>query len=274
MTTLLRLKPWAFGAATPVAADGLTPDRIADLDQKALAALPIPIGNRPCPAGDLFDVRGGGSDDVVLEGDLGRFSHLGDGMSRGRLTIRGPAGPRAGSGMRGGELRISGDAGPYAGEGMRGGRLVIDGNAGDHLAAPLSGRPHGLNRGTILVRGSVGAMAGFRMRRGAIAIAGEAGPGAGTAMLAGSLFLLGGAGPGAGALMQRGTIVAARRCATLPTFRSSGGGVFPWLRLYYDALRALEFGVPSRMDAARYERLVGDLSGGGQGEILMLEDEA
>jgi formylmethanofuran dehydrogenase subunit C len=155
---------------------------------------------------------------------------------------------------------------------MRGGRLRIDGAAGDHLAAPLPGRPHGLNRGTILVRGSAGAMAGFRMRRGVIVIAGETGPGAGTAMLAGSLFLLGGAGPGAGALMQRGTIVSTRRCAALPTFRSSGGGVFPWLRLYYDALRALAVPLPDRIDAARYERLVGDLSGGGQGEILMLED--
>jgi formylmethanofuran dehydrogenase subunit C len=266
MTTLLRLKPWAFGAMVPVAAGSLTPDRIAGLDQKALAALPIPVGNRPCPAGDLFHIRDGGSDDVVLEGDLGRFAHLGEGMSRGRLTIRG------GSGMRGGELRIAGDAGPYAGEGMRGGRLVIEGAAGDHLAAPLPGHSHGLNRGTILVRGSAGAMAGFRMRRGVIAISGETGPGAGTAMLAGSLFLLGGAGSGAGALMRRGTIVSALRCATLPTFRSSGSATFPWLRLYYDALRALAVPLPARIDAARYERFVGDLSGDGQGEILMMEE--
>ncbi len=273
MTTLLRLKPWAFGAAMPVEAGSLSPDRVAGLDSKALAALPIHVGNQACTAGELFDITGRGSDDVVLEGELGRFSHLGAGMSRGRLTVRGPAGPRAGSGLRGGELWIAGSAGPYAGEGMRGGRLRIDGSAGDHLAAPLPGRPHGLNRGTILVLGSAGALAGFRMRRGTIVIAGEAGPGAGTAMLAGSLFLLGGVGPGAGALMQRGTIVTARRCTTLPTFRSSGSGSFPWLRLYYDALRALQVPLPAAIDGARYERRVGDLSGGGQGEILMLEDE-
>jgi formylmethanofuran dehydrogenase subunit C len=274
MTTVLRLKPGILDRPIPVDAASLSPDRAAGLTAHEVSELPLLVGRTEERAGDLFDVDGAGSEDLVLEGDLSCFSRLGAGMARGRLTVRGSAGPRAGSGMSGGLLRIEGDAASRAGEGMRGGALVIEGSAGDHIGAPLAGQSHGMNRGTILVLGDAGAMAGFRMRRGTIVITGDAGPGAGTAMLAGSLFVFGRLGAGAGALMRRGTIVTARPFDPLSVFPEEGRSRRPWLTLYYDAIEAAGVGLPAGARAAEYRRHVGDISGAGQGEILVMEPPA
>jgi len=273
MTTRLRLKPGSHDRPIPVDAASLSPDRIAPLSARQVADLPLVVGKGTERAGDLLEVEGDGSEDVLIEGDLSTFSRLGAGMSHGRLTIQGATGPRAGSGMRGGVLRILGDAASHAGEGMRGGALLIEGSAGAHLAAPLTGESHGLNRGTILVRGETGAMAGFRLRRGTLVIVGDAGAGAGTAMLAGSLFVFGRLGEGAGALMRRGTIVALRTHRPLPVFLPAGRSRWPWLRLYYDALEAAGVALPPGARAGVYARHVGDVSSEGRGEILILEAE-
>jgi formylmethanofuran dehydrogenase subunit C len=278
----LVLKPWRFPAGLPVEAACLSPDRLGGRTRQEIAALPILVGNRPEPVGDLFDIDMGsaggsstdGAVDLVVDGDLSAFALVGAGMTRGRMTVRGAVGPRAGSAMRGGVLQITGDAGPRAAEGMTGGALIVDGSAGHHLAAPLAGRAHGLDRGTIIVRGDAGAMAGFRMRRGILVIGGDAGPGAGTAMIAGTIVMLGAPSDGAGALMKRGTIVAARPFDPLSVFLPSGRGRFPFLRLYEDALVAAGVPVPAGMSGASYTRFVGDISGGGQGEILIMEAHA
>src|SRR6059036_3747402 len=178
MPTRLKLKGRAAEDRIPVEAPGLRPDRLAGLSRRAVEDLPAHVGNRRERLGDLFEVEGDGTEDVEIEGDLSRFALVGAGLSRGRLTVRGAVGPRAGSGMNGGILSIEGSAGDYAGEGMSGGLLRILGDVGDHLAAPLPGRPRGMNRGTILVRGNAGRMAGMLMRRGTIVIAGDAGPAA------------------------------------------------------------------------------------------------
>jgi len=271
MTTTLRLKTGLFDRPIPVDAASLSPDHTAGLTVREIADLPILVGRTTERAGDLFDIEGAGSEDLMIEGDLGSFSRLGAAMTRGRLTLSGAVGPRAGSGMSGGILRIEGDTASHAGEGMRGGALLVEGSAGVFLGAPLAGHAHGVNRGTILVRGDAGAMAGFRMRRGTIVIKGDAGPGAGTAMLAGSLFVLGRLGEGSGALMQRGTIMTARPFDPPATFLESGRSRWPYLGLYYDALEAAGVVLPAGARTAEYRRHVGDLSSAGQGEILILE---
>jgi formylmethanofuran dehydrogenase subunit C len=248
---------------------------MAGLDRADVARLPILVGRRAEPLGDLFAIGGdgGGGDDIVVEGDLASFERVGAGMTRGRLTVRGPVGARAGSGMSGGVLAVEGSAGARAGEGMRGGALLVGGSAGAHLAAPLPGRL-GLDRGTIVVRGSAGPMAAFRMRRGLVGIGGDAGPGAGTSLIAGSLFILGKAGAGAGALMRRGTIVLFHAYDPLAVFRPGGGRRFPFLRLYADALAAAGLPLLPGSGEATYARFTGDVSGGGKGEILIRKEPA
>jgi len=90
-------------------------------------------------------------------------------------------------------------------------------------------------------------------------------------MVAGSLFVLGRLGEGAGALMQRGTILTARPFEPLPVFPEAGRSRWPYLGLYYDAFEAAGVALPPGARTAEYRRHVGDLSGAGQGEILILE---
>jgi formylmethanofuran dehydrogenase subunit C len=273
LSLLLKQRPGRLPAGLPIDAGSLSPDRLAGLERGEIARLPVLVGRRPEALGDLFAIEGAAGDAIIVEGDLTAFSRVGAGMTRGRLTVRGPVGARTGTGMSGGILAVEGDAGARAGEGMRGGALVIGGSAAGHLAAPLPGG-HGLDRGTIVVRGSAGPMAAFRMRRGLVAIGGDAGPGAGTAMVAGSLFVLGAPGAGAGALMRRGTIVLFRGYDPLAVFRPDGRGRFPFLNLYADALAAAGLPLPPGAGGATYARFTGDASGGGRGEILIREEPA
>jgi formylmethanofuran dehydrogenase subunit C len=273
MSLLLEQKAARLPAGLPIDARVLSPDRMAGLDRADVARLPILVGRRAEPLGDLFAIGGDGGGDIVIEGDLASFERVGAGMTRGRLTVRGPVGARAGSGMSGGVLTVEGNAGARAGEGMRGGALLVGGSAGAHLAAPLPGRV-GLDRGTIVVRGSAGPMAAFRMRRGLVAIGGDAGPCAGASLVAGSLFILGRAGAGAGALMRRGTIVLFHAYDPLAVFRPGGGRRFPFMRLYADALAAAGLALPPGSGEATYARFTGDVSGGGKGEILIRKEPA
>jgi formylmethanofuran dehydrogenase subunit C len=266
----MKMKASAAGRRLPVDGSVICPDRIAGLGRRETGDLPILVGNRRERLGDLLEIEGEGSEEIEVEGDLSSWGRVGAGMSRGRLTVRGPVGPRAGSGMRGGALIVEGDAADYAGEGMRGGLLRIRGDAGAHLAAPLPGRRHGAKGGTILVEGNAGEMAGFLMRRGTIVVAGDAGPAAGCAMLAGSLFVFGRLGPGAGALMRRGTIVSLLPCDVLPVFLPTGPSRQSFLNLYYDPIEAAGISVPPAARAGWYHRHVGDISGSGKGEILVL----
>lgn len=273
MPTIMKMKPAGEGCL-PVDGSVLCPDRIAGLGRRETGDLPIFVGNRRERLGDVFEIEGEGSEEIEVEGDLSSWGRVGAGMTRGRLTVRGPVGPRAGTGMRGGVLSVEGDAADYAGEGMRGGVLRIRGHAGAHLAAPLPGRRHGAEGGAILVGGNAGEMAGFLMRRGTIVVAGDAGPAAGCAMLAGTLFVFGRLGPGAGALMRRGTIVSLAPSDVLPVFLPTGPSRQPYLNLYYEPIEAAGLPVPPAARAGWYHRYVGDVSGSGKGEILLLGESA
>jgi len=269
MPILLKLKQRPALPAAPIDASSLCPDRLAGLGRREVERLPILVGRSDVPLGELFQVSGDGGEAIEVEGDLSPFALVGASMSRGRLVVRGAVGPRAAARMRGGTLLVDGRAGDHAGEGMTGGLLRIRGDAGDHLAAPVPGAPRGMNRGTILIDGSAGRMAAARMRRGLIAIAGDLGEAAACGMLAGSLFVFGTIGRGAGALLRRGTILALGGTAPLPTFLPSVPLRFPFLEVYFDALVSAGFPVPARARRAPYRRHVGDMSGGGAGEILM-----
>jgi len=276
MNARLTLRPATLPEGIPVDGSCLCPDRIAPLDAAALARLPVLVGNRAEALGDLFSIAiapGNGERDAAavrleIEGDLRRFARIGAGMTAGRLLLRGDAGDAVGSGQEGGVLRIAGGTGARAGEGHRGGALLIDGRAGDDLGAPLPGSPHGIGGGVLVARGGAGPGAARRMRRGIAVIGGDCGPGAGLEMLAGTLVLLGSAGAGLGALMKRGTIVVQEAIEPLPVFAPGGEGRFSFLRLYHDALVAAGIALPRDFALTPRRRFVGDVSGGGLGEIL------
>ena len=249
----------------------LCTERIAGLCYGEIERLELLHGNRPVPLGELFSVAGAGADEVRVAGDLRRVGGLGEGMTGGRLTVAGDAGPHVGARMRGGELVVEGDAGDWAGAEMRGGRLVVHGSAGRHLGGAYAGSRAGMHGGEILVHADAGEHAGAGLRRGLVAVAGRVGPAAGLNALAGTIIAFGPVGPHAGAGMRRASIVAMAGAELLPTYAPACTYRPGFLRLYLHRLRELGMPVaPAQVDG-RYTRWSGDTVDLGRAEILMLE---
>jgi large subunit ribosomal protein L24 len=62
---------------------GLTPDKLRDLDQKDIAALPLWIGNRQYATCDLFDISGADAQTLVFANACKWLDQIGAGMSGG-----------------------------------------------------------------------------------------------------------------------------------------------------------------------------------------------
>jgi formylmethanofuran dehydrogenase subunit C len=266
---------WRSATTLSVAGAELSPETLEALAPADLARRPLRVGNGLAELGELFAIEGDGADGhLVLEGDLRRVGRVGAGMSRGRITIRGDAGPELGAEMSGGAIEVEGSAGDWTAAEMRGGSVHIRGTAGRFLGAAYPGSRRGMRDGLVLVEGSIGDDAGLAMRRGLIAVGGATGEGLGRGMIAGSIFVFGPAGRLPGAGMRRGTIALFGEgrpdgLALLPTFAPSGRARPPFLQVYLRHLARMRFPVPDEAYARACDRYNGDLAGGGQGEILV-----
>ena len=266
LTLTLREAP-----AAPLSAEALSPDRLAGLSRAEIERLPLRHGNRSATVAELFDVSGAGEEDVRLVGDLARVAGLGAGMTGGRLTVAGSAGPHVGAGMQDGELIVEGDAGDWAGAEMRGGRLVVRGSAGRRLGGAYAGTTAGMRGGEVLVHGDAGEEAGAGLRRGLIAVAGRVGAAAGLSALAGTIVAFGAVGAHPGAGMRRASIVAMTAPTLLPSYSPACTYRPPFLRLCLRRLRALGLPVTDEQIEGRYTRWSGDSVELRRGEILILE---
>jgi formylmethanofuran dehydrogenase subunit C len=266
LTLTLRHAP-----AAPVLAEALRPDRLSGLSVPEIERLALRHGNRSAPLGELFAVSGAGADEVRVVGDLGRVAGLGAGMTGGRMTVVGTAGPHVGAGMRDGEVVVEGDAGDWAGAEMRGGRLVVGGSAGRRLGGAYAGSRAGMRGGEILVHGDAGEEAGAGLRRGLIAVAGRVDAAAGLSALAGTIVAFGAVGAHPGAGMRRASIVAMTTTPLLPTYAPACTYRPPFLRLCLRRLRALGLPVTDEQIEGRYTRWSGDGVELRRGEILLLE---
>jgi len=266
LTLTLREAP-----AAPLRAGAISPDALAGLSRAEIERLELWHGNRRAALGELFDVSGAGAEDVRVAGDLGRVACLGAGMTGGRLTVEGSAGPHAGAAMQDGELIVEGDAGDCAGAEMRGGRLVVGGSAGRRLGGAYAGARAGMRGGEIVVHGDAGEEAGAGLRRGLIAVAGRAGPAAGLSALAGTIVACGALGAHPGAGMRRASIVAMTTATLLPTYARACTYRPPFLRLCLRRVRALGLPVTDEQIEGRYTRWSGDSVELRRAEILILE---
>ena len=270
MTLVLTLRE---PPAAPVDAEGIRPDRLAELRRAEIERLELFHGNRRTTLGELFTVSGDGEPDVRVEGELGRVTRLGAGMVGGRLTLAGSVGAHAGAGMRDGELIVDGDAGDWAGAEMRGGRLTVRGSAAGRLGAAYAGSRAGMRGGEILVHGDAGEEVGVGLRRGLIAVAGRVGPAAGLSALAGTIVALGGFGAHPGAGMRRASLVAMSAVSLLPSYARACVYRPPFLRLCLRRLHSLGLPVTEAQIDGRYARWSGDGLELRRGEILILESE-
>jgi formylmethanofuran dehydrogenase subunit C len=266
LTLTLREPP-----AAPVLAEAVSPDRLAGRGRAEIERLELWHGNRRAALGELFAVSGEDGSDVRVEGDLTRVAGLGTGMTGGRLTLAGDAGPHVGAGMRDGEILVEGAAGDWAGAEMRGGRLVVRGSAGRRLGGAYAGSRAGMTGGEIVVHGDAGDEAGAGVRRGLVAVAGRVGDAAGLGALAGTIVALGALGAHPGAGMRRASIVAMSAATLLPTYARACTYRPMFLRLCLRRLRELGLPVTDDQIEGRYTRWSGDGVELMRGEILILE---
>jgi formylmethanofuran dehydrogenase subunit C len=249
---------------SPLIAQNLAGKTVAEIERIEVGTTRIGVS-----AGDIFRVREGDPDSILIEGGAERFDRVGMSMTSGAIRVEGDVGVQAGRLMSGGALTIGGDAGPFAGSGMKGGTLDIKGNAGERLGGPLNGETVGMSGGLLHVGGDVGERAGDRLRRGFILIEGRAGAYAGSRMIAGTLAIGDQAGELPGYLMSRGTIFLGRG-ATLfsPSFGDCGEHDLVAARLLanYIAQASVKLGGLLRQPL---RRLAGDLAALGKGEILL-----
>lgn len=259
-----------------VDASPLCADRLAVLDENAVARLELLAGAERVPLGDLFRVRRlaeHGTPRLEIEGSP-HLLRLAAGMEAGRVDVDGDAGGLLGEGLRGGEIHVRGDAGPLAGASARGGVISITGSAGDRLGGPSPGAKHGLAGAEIIVAKDAGEEAGLRMRRGLIAVGGEVGRLPAHHGLAGTLLVARGPLELAGLGMRRTSIVSLDREAYPESLRTanfveSGAAQPIILRVLYARLRALGVDLDTACDFASYHLFSGDILEGGRGEILV-----
>jgi formylmethanofuran dehydrogenase subunit C len=253
----------------PIDVDGVTPDRLAALSEREIAALPVVAGTRTAALGDFFDVRGGRSPQVRFEGTLTNVNGIAAAMNGGEILIEGDAGNRVGAGMTAGSLDVRGSVGDDAGAAMAGGVLTVSGDAGDRLGAAAPGAATGMTGGEIIVHGSAGAEAGARARRGLIVVAGDAGAFAARAMIAGTLIVLGRTGSEPGRSSKRGTIIAVGGITVPATYWFACTFRPPHVRLAMTYLRRhYRVGVDERVAGGLYRRHCGEAGDPGRGEIL------
>jgi formylmethanofuran dehydrogenase subunit C len=260
----------AGGSRIPIDADSLTPDQFRDRTEVEIAKLPVHHGNQAAAVGDFFTVKGGRTDQAVIEGDLARVKEIGAAMTAGTLRIEGDIGMHVGARMSGGRIEVRGDADDWAGAEMTGGLLWIRGRAGNRAGGAYRGSRHGMRGGVLLVEKSAGHEVGGYMRRGLIVVGGDVEDFTGARMSSGSVLVFGGAGLRTGGGMKRGTIVVHRPPIILPTFKKTAVFTPLFLVVQWRALRRIGYPLPDGVDRPRpFVRYHGDLAELGKGEILV-----
>ncbi len=260
-----------FQPQVPLQAPVISPDNFIGKSASEILKLPVLHGNQPAALGDFFEVKGNGSSEIILEGDLTRVKNIGTAMTQGKINITGNSGMHLGSHMRGGEIYVEGNVGDWAGAEMAGGKILIRGNAGHGLGGAYRGSRYGMKRGLIMVEGNAGNETGAVMRRGLIVVTGNTGDFAGAFMIAGSIVILGklGARPGAG--MLRGTMVAVCEPEILPTFRYACTYEPSFLKLIFREIGRQGVTISEEYQTGRYRRYSGDFNRTGKGEILVYD---
>lgn len=251
-------------------AESIRADRCAGLSEREIAGLPVWLGRQQARLGDFFDVRGGRSSRVSVEGVSSNVDGLGAGMSAGELTVAGDAGDRVAAGLTGGLVDVRGSVGADAGAGMSGGTLRVGGSAGDRLGASHAGASRGMTGGEIVVRGSAGAEAAARCRRGLVAVLGAVGPHAARSMIAGTLIVFGEVGHHPARGNRRGSLVAAGAVEVPATYTYASTFDPPHVRLMMVHLHK-RHGVALGLEllGSRYRRYCGDIGVPARGEILV-----
>jgi len=246
----------------------LTPERLRDLKQRDIEALPIGSTRVALTVGDAFEVKGKDASDLRFVGTDGRCDKIGAGLNDGTIVVEGDVGAYLGAGMKRGKIEVKGNTGVLAGASMAGGSIVVSGDVDERAGGILVGETMGMKGGVLTIGGNAGPLIGERMRRGLVIVEGDAGDYAGGRMIAGTILFEGKVGRSAGYGLRRGSLIFVEEPKDLlPTFGDCGVMKFDYLRLLEHWLR--QTGKQIRIDD-RARRLMGDMAVLGKGEMLIL----
>ena len=148
------------------------------------------------------------------------------------------------------------------GQNMRKGLITLEGDCGDFLGVKMQG-------GMIICKGNAGDRVGDKMRRGMVLIEGNVGNYCASSMMAGTIGVLGTTGDYLGFGMKRGTLLLAKPPTDQITWVDCGMHSLPYLKLLFKSF-ALFDSQFSKLSATRVHRWMGDISGLGKAEILVL----
>lgn len=251
----------------------LIPENLQGKSLVDIKKINLQSGNRQIKVEHLFEISGSAtSDTILMKRCYAKLDFIGHAMNRGLIKVSGNAGDYLGKNMTGGRINVSGNTGLWTGTGMKNAHIEIKGDAGDYLASKVPGNKYGMISGTIHVHGNTGDRIGECMRRGIIAIAGNAGDYCGCQMRAGTIIILGQTGKYVGYGMRRGSIILSHRPSIIPVaFNSCGMFELGFIRLIFNQLSVAnrKFNI-LRKSKILVERIVGDLTVAGKGELLIL----
>jgi formylmethanofuran dehydrogenase subunit C len=151
----------------------------------------------------------------------------------------------------------------YIGHQMKNGAITIDGDVGDYLGAAMQG-------GVLICKGSAGERTADLMRRGILLIEGNVGQYCASRMRAGTVGVIGSTGAYLGFGMKRGTLLLAHPPAEQVTWLDCGIHTLPFLNILYQSLQQLDTKFAA-IKQKRVKRYMGDLSGIGKAELLVLQ---
>ena len=256
----LTLKQEVVGAS--LEAEVISPDVFAGKTLEDIKKLKLWKGNKQITIEDYFEISGESGDiaeetQIILEGDLSKIKHIGEGMIAGEILIKGNAGMHTAAKMKGGKVTIEGNVDDWAGVEMKGGALSILGNARNYLGAAYRGASVGMKGGTIIVEGNCGMEAGEWMKKGTITIKGKAGAFAGIHMQGGLLILHNLVAERVGAEMKKGKIIIHGKVEELlPSFK-------------FDSEVASAVIDEEKEIEGPFLKFVGDIAEKGKGEIYL-----
>lgn len=250
----------------------VTPANLSGKKAAEIGKIKLQSGNRTLTVAELFTVKAGSANDIVIRKSSDKLDNIGTALTSGSITVYGRAGHRVGAGMTGGALTVHGDTLDWAGTGMLGGTLTIRGSTGRCLGAAWPGDVFGMRNGTIIVTGNAGERVGDKMRRGAIVIEGNAGDYCGARMVSGTILVCGKVGDFTGFSMRRGSILLTREPRLPATFNNCGNFEFGFLPLLLRSLAKTSRRVAAlaKRGSRKAQRFAGDLAGAGRGEVLIL----
>jgi formylmethanofuran dehydrogenase subunit C len=149
------------------------------------------------------------------------------------------------------------------GHSMTKGLITIEGDCGDYLGNDIQG-------GTIVCKGHAGDRVGNKMRRGMILVEGDVGEYCASTMIAGTIGVLGKTGARLGYGMKRGTLLLANAPEPQATWLDCGVLTLPFLKILFKSFALLDTQF-AKLDQPRVRRWMGDISGMGKAEILVLQ---